>query len=210
MAKKPQGAIELQRLQDFVVEIAIKGLTPIIPHQWSEKAKAMMPGHPEGTQVKTKKGKRKPVEEAEACVYRLEDGRPGMPATAFKSAIVSACRFFDKPSMVEAKTMIFVEGVGVKDQLVAIEGDPVLREDTPRLPNGNADLRYRYAFHDWSATLRIRFISSTLTADSIVSLVDAAGRCGVGDWRPSSPKSATGTYGTWRVDPSVEAKVTEQ
>jgi hypothetical protein len=193
------GAIELRRLEDGWLEVPITGLTPVIPHRWSEKAKEMMPGHPasEG-KVKGKKGVRLPEEEAEACVYRLPDGRPGIPATAFKAAIIGACRFFDKPSMTEAKLLIFVEGEG-PEQLVPIAGTPVLREDTPRNSNGSADLRYRYAFHDWRAVLRVRFVPTSLTAGSVVTLVDAAGRGGVCDWRPSAPKSPTGTYGTWRV-----------
>src|SRR5262249_22783304 len=90
--------IELKRLEDARIVVPIMGLTPIIPHRWSEKAKAMMPGHPDQEGVKDKKGVRKPQEEAEACLYRLPDGRPGMPATAFKAAIIGGCRFFDKPS----------------------------------------------------------------------------------------------------------------
>jgi hypothetical protein len=62
------------------------------------------------------------------------------------------------------------------------------------------DLRYRNYFFPWKAVLNIRFISDAIDADSILALVDAGGRGGVGDWRPSSPKSATGTYGQYRVD----------
>jgi hypothetical protein len=198
--KKGDGAIELRRLQDLTIEVPIVGLSPVIPHRWSEKAKAMMPGHPSSAEkVQEKKGVRLPEEEAEACVYRLPDGRAGMPATAFKAAIVWACRFFSKPSMVEAKGIIFVEGEG-EEQLVALEGKQVLREDTPRNSNGSADLRYRYSFIDWRASLRVRYVPTSITAGSVVTLVDAAGRGGVGDWRPSAPKSATGTFGCWRVD----------
>ena len=204
MAKKkvkkdePNGVIELRRLEETEVDISIEGVTPVIPHKWSEKAKAMMPGHPQRDSLKSKKEVRDPEEEAEACVYRLEDGRPGIPAVAFKAAMVGACRFFSAPSMVEAKLLLFVVGEG-PDQLVPIEGEPVLREDTTRLPNGNADLRYRYAFHNWKATIRVRFVPQLLSENSIAALVDAAGRVGVGDWRPSAPKSYTGTFGTWHI-----------
>ena len=199
--KKVEGseAIVLKRLQDASVTVKIVGLTPVIPHRWSEKAKQMMPGHPSSAEkVKEKKGVRVPEEEAEGCLYRMPDGRPGMPAVAFKAAIIAACRFFDKPSMTEAKLLIFVEGEG-PESLVPLEGNLVLREDTPRNSNGGADLRYRYAIHDWTATLKVRFVPTSISAGSVVALVDAAGRSGVGDWRPSAPKSCTGTFGTWRV-----------
>lgn len=198
-----KSMVTLKPLEDTVAVIHIVGLTPVIPHKWSEKAKSMMPGHPDKPAVAVKKGKRNPTEEAEGCTYRLPNGKPGMPATAFKAAIVDACRFFDKPSMKEAKIWFHVIGVG-PDQLVEIRGTQSLREDTPRNANGSADLRYRYAFADWTATLHVRFMSNLTDEMSVMALVDAAGRCGVGDWRPSAPKSNTGTFGTWRVKQGSE------
>ena len=199
-AKKAEevGTIVLSRLEDAVIEIPIIGLTPVIPHRWSEKAKRMMPGHPESESVKKTKEKRKPKEEAEACLYHL-DRALALPATGFKAATVGACRFFDKPSMVEAKQLLFIEGEG-PEQLVKVTGRKELREDTPRNANGNADLRYRYYIHEWTATLRVRYTPARITKESVIALVDAGGRGGVGDWRPSAPKSYTGTYGTYRVD----------
>ena len=44
------------------------------------------------------------------------------------------------------------------------------------------------------------FLEKPIDADSVVALVDAGGRLGVGDWRPSSPKSATGIYGQYKVE----------
>lgn len=199
-AKKADATapVVLRRLEDTGVDITIRGMTPVIPHKWSEKAKSLMPGAPGSEGTSPKKGERDPEAEAEACTYYLEDGRPGIPATAFKAAMVSACRFFDKPSMAEAKLMFHVDGEG-PDQLVPIEGKRTLREDTPRNANGGADLRYRYAYSDWSARLRIRFAEAAITPASVITLLDAAGRVGVGDWRPGAPRSSTGTFGTWRI-----------
>lgn len=211
MAKKKKedtGTIELTRLSETELDIPIRGTAPVIPHRWSEKSIRMMPGHPEKDTVKTKKELRNPEAEAEACLYKVE-GKPAIPATAFKAAMVGACRFFEKPSMVEAKQMFFVVGIADEngDQLVPLDfKEKALREDTPRNSNGNADLRYRYAIKEWSATLKVKFVPEIISPDSIVSLVDAAGRGGVGDWRPSAPKSYTGTFGTWRVDSGASAK----
>jgi hypothetical protein len=197
------GIIELHRLPIERIDVRIIGLSPLIPHSWSEKSRRMMPGHPESESVRmAKKGVRNPEEEATSCVYWLKDGQPAMPATAYKAAMVNACRLFAKPSMIEAKQLFFVEGTMVgSDQFVpfSYQGEPVLREDTPRNANGGTDLRYRYAFYPWWTTLTIRYIATNISATSIVTLVDAAGSGGIGDWRPSAPKSSTGTFGTWRV-----------
>lgn len=192
------GGIELRRLVDSTVALEIEGETPYIPHRWSEKAKAMMPGHPDRPELRGPKGDREPEEEAEACVYRFPDGRPGIPATAIKAAMVGACRLFEGVTMIEAKLKFHVVGEG-PDQLIPFTGEPRLREDTPRNSNGGADLRYRYAFDNWRATITINFITGQLSENSIVALLDAAGRGGIGDWRPSAPKSATGTFGKFRV-----------
>ena len=36
--------------------------------------------------------------------------------------------------------------------------------------------------------------------DSVVSLVNAGGLGGVGEWRPSAPKSNSGVFGRYEVD----------
>jgi hypothetical protein len=191
--------IQLQRIRREAIEVPIIGDSPLIPHKWSEKALRMMrdkQGAESATRVKH--APKVAEQEAEACLYRLPDGRPGMPATAFKAAMVGAARLFSGITMVQLKSAVFVQGAG-QDQLVPIEGDATLREDTPRNANGVADLRYRYAFYPWSALLVVSFLPSMISSDSVITLVDAAGNGGVGDWRPSAPKSATGTFGRFHV-----------
>lgn len=205
MAKS--GAVQLDRIKDESVTIPIVGLTPVIPHQWAEKAKRLMRDKQYGTQVK--QGRREPKdpeEDAEAAMYRLPDGRPGLPATAFKGAMVAACRFFQGLPMTEGRLMLYVKGEG-PDQLVPLEGTEQIREDMPRNATGVVDLRYRTALlagvegiEPWRANVTIVFPPSLITVDSVVVLLDAAGRVGIGDWRPGSPKSNTGTFGTFRID----------
>jgi hypothetical protein len=200
-------AITLQRLRRQTIVVPIVGITPLIPQKWSEKALRMMREAQGigGTKVRRKHDAKNPEEEANAATYWLEDGRAGMPATGFKAAMVYACRFFDSRvfPMTKAKVALFVVGEG-PEQLVPIVGESTIREDTPRNANGVADLRYRRSFWPWRADLTITFVESELDASSVVALVDAAGMGGIGSWRPSAPKSATGTYGQWRVDEDVD------
>lgn len=192
--------ITLTRIKRESVQVPIVGTTPLIMHNWSEKAKALMLE----AQQSTKAGARKvrepkdPVADYEAAHYRLEDGRPGMPSVAFKAAITEAARFFRGVHMTTLKSSITVIGVG-RDQLVPIIGNVRMREDTPRNATGVCDLRYRPEFYPWKATLHVEYMPHMIDVESIFALVDAAGANGVGDWRPSSPKSKTGTYGRWEV-----------
>lgn len=199
--KTPDQPLSLGRIDETVVDIPIVGITPLIPHAWSQKARNMMAAKQANPGLRAA---REPKDEAaieqerrDSC-YWLDGDTPGMPATAFKAAMVDGCRFFDGLTMALAKMLFYVEGVG-PDQLVPIEGDPHPRQDTPRNADGVADLRYRYMFDPWAAVLRIHYYPAKITADSVIALVDAGGKGGVGDWRPSSPKSKTGMYGQFRV-----------
>lgn len=194
-----QPAISLRRIEVQTWRVPIVGVTPLIPHRWTEKALRMMRDSQSGSKVKPKKEPKVPEAEAEASLYRLDDGRPGMPATAFKAAVADAARFFDGLTIVQAKQSFFIEGEGA-DQLVPIDGDSYIREDTPRNATGVADLRYRHCFPEWSAVLPITFMPKIIDLDSVLALIDAAGNGGVGDWRPSSPKSKSGTFGRFRVN----------
>lgn len=193
----PVAAIQLKRLERAVLEIPIEGITPLISHAWSAKAKRMML-EAQTTRTRAKREVRNPQEDYESAFYRFPDGRPGMPATAFKASICDGARFFDGITIVSLKTSVFVKGEG-SDQLVEIKGEYRMREDTARNATGVADLRYRPEFWPWSTTLSVEYLPTMLTEESVLALVDAAGRNGVGDWRPSSPKSKSGTFGQFQV-----------
>lgn len=193
-----QPVVAIRRLERVTFEVPIRGTAPLIVNRWSEKAKQMMLDAQQ-TKARAKKEPKDPVANYEASRYRFPDGRDGFPAPAFKASIVHATRLFDGITQVLVKQIVTVIGEG-KDQLVPIDFEEVtMREDTPRNASGVADLRYRAQFWPWSATLHVRTIGGQFDIESVFALVDAAGIGGVGEWRPTAPKSATGTYGTFEV-----------
>lgn len=191
--------IQLDPIAREALTVNITGVSPLIPHKWSEKALRMMREKQSGAKARPKHEPKDPEAEAEASLYRLDDGRLGMPATAFKAATVGAARLYEGVTMTALKQALFIVGEG-GDQLVPIEAQTTLREDTPRNSNGSADLRYRYQLWPWSATLTVVYLPALIDPGSVVSLIDAGGNGGVGDWRPSAPKSHTGTYGRYQVE----------
>lgn len=203
--KEVDAAIRLEPVGVVTYEIPIRSVSPLIMHAWSEKALQMMRDKQGQKKTRKKHDAKVPTDEAEAATYRLADGRPGMPATAFKSAIAGASRMYEGLTLVETKQLIFVEGDGA-DQLVPIEGESYIREDTPRIGMGTTDLRYRPCFPEWSAVLPVTFVPEKIDAESVVNLVNAAGLGGVGEWRPSAPKSLTGTFGRFEVDTDAEIR----
>jgi hypothetical protein len=90
--------------------------------------------------------------------------------------------------------------------LIEIVGTPRMREDVVRLggPSRSADLRYRPEFPEWSATLLVTYVTSSLSRASVLSLIDAGGMgIGIGEWRPEKK----GEFGTFKIDPSKDVEV---
>lgn len=199
-AQAPQ--IHISEIATETLLVPIVGTMPLIVNKFSEKAKQQMLDGQQGK--KSPKVHRDPKAEYEAAFYRTKDGY-GFPVTAFKAATVGAARFYGRDvKMTELRQFIFMFGeISDNDPqaLVSIVGEPRMREDTVRLagPSRGADLRFRPEFPEWSATLVVKYVTSSLSRDSVLSLVNAGGfGIGVGEWRPEK----RGEFGTYEIDPT--------
>lgn len=207
--------VNIERIGTETIDVPIIGTTPLIMHRFSEKAKRQMLDAQQGK--KTPKQKRDPQAEYEASMHYTDDGY-GFPVLGFKAATVGAARFFGKDvKMTELRQFIFMHGVPSKDRaeiLVPVGGpyldgtqqpaEPKMREDIVRLSMASTDLRYRGEFADWSATLVVTYVTSALSRDSVLSLIDAGGMgVGVGEWRPQK----SGQNGTYAIDESRKVTV---
>jgi hypothetical protein len=204
-APPPEATIAIDRIAAETIAVPITGLTPLIVHRFSEKAKAKMLADMQGQ--KTPKQPKRPEEEYEAAFYRLRSGGYGVPAVAFKLATVGGARFYGRDvTMTALRQFLFFKGQPAKDgqSLVPIAGEPHMREDVTRVARGGTDLRYRPQFDEWSAVLVVRYVTSALTRASVLSLIDAGGMgVGVGEWRPERD----GDFGTYQVDPDRDVEV---
>lgn len=200
-----ENQIQIQRIAAETISVPIIGTSPLIMHRFSEKAKRQMLDNMQGR--KTPKEIKDPQAEYEAAFYKLKDGRYAMPAIAFKSATVGACRFFGKSvTMASTRQFIFVSGELGMDgqQMVPIDGEPQMREDVVTVGQSGHDLRYRPEFPEWSTILHVTFVKSALARESVLSLIDAGGMgCGVGEWRPERK----GDFGCYRIDETRDVEV---
>lgn len=199
--------VQISKIASETLLVPIVGTMPLIVHNFSEKSKRQMLDAQQGR--KSPKRVRDPQAEYEAAFYRTKDGY-GFPVTAFKAATIGAARFYGKDvSMTSLRQFIFMRGeISDNDAqaLVPIYGEPRMREDVVRLggPSRSADLRYRPEFPEWSTTLEVTYVKSSLSRESVLSLIDAGGLgIGVGEWRPEK----RGEFGTFRVDPAKEVEV---
>ncbi len=180
-------------------EIAVEGITPLIVHRWGEKARTMMKGkHMTGMRARWRS--REPEAEFEASLYRFPDGGHGLKATAFKRAMVSACRGIKGFAMAEARQAFFVRGEPAGPdtcrELVRLEGGPpVIREDMVRIQGQTADIRYRAQYPQWRARLLIEFDPRMLPLESVINLLNQAGTwVGVGERRPEKEGNVFGRF----------------
>lgn len=213
-ATKTKDTVEpivIGRIPSARILIPITGISPLIVHSFSQKARIQMLEAQQGK--KRIKEIRDPEAEYHGSLYLLperEEGveRYGFPVTGVKAAIVDATRFYNDKRLTKTglKSMIFLTGEpGETDRqdMIEIHGEPRMREDMVRLGgiSRSADLRYRAEFTEWSSMLDITYLRSMIDRDSLVNLVQAAGEfIGIGEWRPQRG----GGYGRFIIDEDRE------
>ena len=203
--------IEISKIAAETMLVPIRGTAPLIVHSFSEKSKRQMLDAQQGK--KKLKEIRDPQAEYEAAFYRIatDDGDAyGFPVTAFKAATIGAARFYDKSvTMTSLRQFMFMHGILTKadpQQLVRIHGEPQMREDIVRLGgmSRSADLRYRPEFIEWTTELKVTYVTTSLSRDSVLSLIDAGGLgIGVGEWRPEK----RGEFGTYEIDQNRDIQI---
>lgn len=190
--------IKLPELQIQRLPLRVTGITPLIVHAWSEKAKEQM-RLKQQKGAKMAKSAKDPNADFEGAKYRDAKGNECVRALFFKNAIVSAARFADDLKMTVLRGAIFVEGdfLPIQDKTGRKAAKSVMREDTVRVGNGVADLRYRPEYADWSVDITIQFNAHVLSAEQVVNLVRLAGfSVGICEWRPERD----GHYGRFDVE----------
>jgi hypothetical protein len=188
------------------VELRLVGTAPYMQLRFSEKARAAMRARmEEGSTAKSRRARSARDFDAdyEAAMYVTEDGRRGIPASAFRNAAIDACRMAGY-QMTKAKCSIFTvaDDADVYDgtPLVYIEGEPEKNEMTVRNETGVADIRVRARWVTWAAVVTIRFDADQFKREDIVNLFWRAGaQVGIGEGRPFSKKSNGIGLGTFEI-----------
>jgi hypothetical protein len=153
-------------------------------------------------------------DEFEDAQHKAVAGWNGIPCTAFRQAMVDACRTANVV-MVTAKLAISI----IPDGFDARDGTPLVQLYSPTPPerlqlpvrnaNGSVDIRVRPIWREWWAKVTVQFDADMITAQSIVNLLDRAGQqVGIGAGRPFSKKSVGQGWGTFSVDQQAEEEKT--
>jgi hypothetical protein len=192
--KAAKEAVEIPALETGKIVITIQGITPLVVHRFSEKSRKQMEDAQQGA-PRHKKAPKKPKELFEASLYKISRGKYGFPASGFKKAMVSACRYADGITMTKAYGAFHVIG-----DLLPIRGSkPIMRTDVVRVGSfakRTADIRYRGEFKNWEIKLPILYNKRIISPTQLAHLANLAGfSVGIGEWRPEKG----GQFGMFEV-----------
>lgn len=202
-AAKPKEMAQVPTLDVREFAIQVVGTTPLIVHAFDAGTRNTIEAKQQ-KKAKVAKAARDPNAEYLGCFYMMPGSPPpttkgaryGIPASGFRKAIISACRYLGDMNMTFAKGAVFVldDGGGMVE-LDASE--PKMRTDTVRIgPNKVLDIRYRPEFERWQCRVRLRYNASVISAEQIVNMFHHAGfHVGWGEWRPEKG----GSYGMFEV-----------
>lgn len=138
--------------------------------------------------------------------HRSEEGWVGIPASAFRNAMIDACRMVGF-EMTRAKMSVFVEA----DGLDSVDGTPLIRLDAGEPersemitrnsgPGRLPDIRVRPMWRAWAARVTLTYDADQFTANDVANLLRRAGiQVGIGEGRPFSKMSAGLGFGRFDI-----------
>lgn len=207
MTKKTQEtAVQITAPKIETAEFKLIGTAPYVQLRFSEKAmNAMAEKMSLGSQAAKKRAKeaRDFNEDFRQAMHYSDEGWNGIPASAFRAGMISACRLVGF-KMTLAKLSVFVQADGFDKvdgvPLIKIEGEPESHIMHVRNATGVADLRVRAKFWPWSANLRISYDAGQFSTTDIANLIMRVGaQVGIGEGRPDSKSSAGMGWGTFAI-----------
>jgi len=185
----------------------IVGTAPLVQARFSEKAKqAMMSKMAAGSTAS--KSRAKPArdfdEDMKNAMHISEEGWQGIPAGAFRNAMISACRLVGF-KMTLAKLSVFVAADGFDKvdgiPLIRFEGTPERHEMAARVGIDGTDIRIRPMWRKWSATVNVKYDADQFTVVDVANLMQRVGlQVGIGEGRPDSRSSAGLGWGTFELE----------
>jgi len=198
MKKTPaasSSSISILQPQERLIGLEIRGTASLIQNNFAQKSVEQMLRKHMGLSVQRET--KKPREVLEAATIRNLDGKVCVPPTAFKKGMLTAAMQVKGLKKTQLRTQLFVEG-----RSIPISYD----EMTPRMDicrtsgmSRTPDVRFRPEFTNWKARLVIAY-ADALNEQTIVDLLQRAGKVGVGEWRPEKD----GTFGTYEVVRAID------
>ena len=189
------------------VAFNIRGTAPYVQARFSGKAMQAMMSKMAAGSVAAGKKVRNPRDFDEdyrnAMHVAATDGWHGIPASAFRQAMISACRLVGfKMTLAKLSVFVLADGFDAVDgiPLIKLEGKPERVDMAVRNATGVADIRVRPMWREWAAQVKVRYDADQFTAQDVANLMNRVGmQVGIGEGRPDSRESAGLGWGTFEL-----------
>ena len=207
--KKEVEQINIKAPNIAIVRFKIRGDSPYVQNKFSQKSLQQMKEQQErGPKANKKPHEAKDFEELYKGAMYFSEGEKwnGIPAAAFRSAMIRAGRIGREAAMTDTRCTLFVvaDGFDYQDStpLVKItKGEPHRWDAYVRLQGNKTDIHPRPMWNPgWEAVVTIKYDSDFLSAESVCNLLNRAGiQVGVGEGRPFSKTSDGLGFGTFEI-----------
>jgi len=195
MAKRTKAAetasqSPVTNLPDYFIGLEVGG-DALIQNNFSQKSVEEMLKKQMGFEVKREP--KKPRDCIERAHIRNMAEVVCIPPIAFKKGMLTAAAAAGKSfKKTHLRQQLFIEGNSIPFTFERM----LPRMDIVRLGGvaRTPDVRFRPMFENWRARLIITY-SDALKVESVIDLLNRAGKVGVGEWRPEKD----GTFGTYHV-----------
>ncbi len=189
-------------------EFAIVGTAPLVMNKFSSKARQQIMDTQAAGQTARSKKQRTAKDFDQVCddaVHYSTEGWIGIPASAFRAALISACRLVGF-KMTLAKLSVFIKADGYdRDDgtpLVRLLAEDYERVDHPvRNATGVVDIRSRPMWRSWKAIVTISWDGDQFNLQDVANLLMRVGtQVGLLEGRPDSRASAGMGWGTFALE----------
>lgn len=203
VSKPVENSVVISAPNFKTIEFKIEGTAPFVQLKFSKKGEILEGMADPAKAKKTKRSARDYQKEFIDAMYEGEKGLRGIPAMAFRCAMISACRTVGF-KMTLAKLSLFVESDGFDKSdgipLVKIEGKPELCQHACRNANGSTDIRTRAMWKTWSAKVRVRYDADQFSQNDVANLMMRVGmQVGIGEGRPDGRQSGGMGWGLFKL-----------
>lgn len=190
-----------------VLELTIRGTSPLVVHRMSAKLKAELAAKADGSVPKGARAAREPRDVAALYLgarYISPEGWDGFHAGALRHAAISACRLANFKMTIAKLSIFFIEdgrdALEPQVPLIRIYGNPTMQEDLARVETGQPYVTVRAAYYEWYSRLRILFDANQFRGDDMANLIDIVGRqVGICEGRYDSKNSPGLGWGCFAI-----------
>ncbi len=206
--KKNQVEVTIKPPKMGSTTITIVGTAPLVMNAFSAKAREEMRRKQEAGSAGRKGTKREPKDfqaAYEAAKHVSREGWIGIPAAAFRTAMISACRLVGfKMTIAKLSVFVHADGYDAVDGTALVQitkGEPKYVEHPVRNESGVADIRPRPMWAEgWEARVSMRWDEDQFTASDVLNLLARVGlQVGICEGRPDSKNSAGMGWGLFDV-----------